>query len=469
MTDTVPTPPDAQAPSDPSPPRLSIPRLFARFLSFGLHAWGGPAAQIAMLQRELVDRERWTTPDRFNRALAVYQLLPGPEATELCCYFGYLSRGRLGAIAAGLGFITPGLLLMLALSWLYVNFGVGGGDGVKAGTPATGALVIIAGAFACMKPAVTALVVRAAHRIGSHAVARDPWKWAIAIVSLGATLAGAHWAIVLAGSALASEACAPRANKRWRWLAVLTLALVAGAGAWKAIETSRAATNGTTQIRIGEARERKARGDENTTDLKTGPWHAGSTDLSAVQQRDDTAFTRERVSTPRLLGSGLKAGMLTFGGAYTVVPFLREDAAARHHWVSPREFFDGLALSGVLPAPLVIFGTFVGFVAGSWAGALAMTLGIFAPAFAFTVLGHSYLERVVNFPAAHRALDGVTAGVVGVIAAAAVTMTLDAVSSVLTGAVFVASLAALFSSRSRWITPLVILGAGVVGAILALR
>ncbi|MCC6969281.1 MAG: chromate transporter [Phycisphaerales bacterium] len=441
------------APSDPSPPRLSIPRLFARFLSFGLHAWGGPAAQIAMLQRELVDRERWTTPDRFNRALAVYQLLPGPEATELCCYFGYLSRGRLGAIAAGLGFITPGLLLMLALSWLYVNFGVGGGGGVKAGAPATGALVIIAGAFACMKPAVAALVVRAAHRIGSHAVARDPWKWAIAIVSLGATLAGAHWAIVLAGSALASEACAPRANKRWRWLAALTLALVAGAGAWKAIETSRAATAGTTQTGLRETGPSETRDESNAADL------------SAVQQRDDTAFTRERVSTPRLLGSGLKAGMLTFGGAYTVVPFLRDDAAARHHWVSPREFFDGLALSGVLPAPLVIFGTFVGFVAGSWAGALAMTLGIFAPAFAFTVLGHSFFERVVNFPAAHRALDGVTAGVVGVIAAAAVTMTLDAVSSALTGAVFVASLAALFSSRSRWITPLVILGAGVIGAV----
>lgn len=451
MTDIVPTPPDALAPRD-APPRLSIPRLFTRFLSFGLHAWGGPAAQIAMLQRELVDRERWTTPDRFNRALAVYQLLPGPEATELCCYFGYLSRGRLGAIAAGLGFITPGLFLMLAFSWLYVNFGMGGGDGLKTGAPATGALVVLAGAFACMKPAVAALIVRAAHRIGGHAIARDPWKWAIAIVSLGATLAGAHWAIVLAGSALASEACAPRANKRWRWLAVLTLALVAGTGAWKAIETSNSPTTGTTQTGVGETGQSETRGEANATDH------------SAIQQRDDTAFTRERVSTPRLLGSGLKAGMLTFGGAYTVVPFLREDAAVRHHWVSPREFFDGLALSGVLPAPLVIFGTFVGFVAGSWAGALAMTLGIFAPAFAFTVLGHSYFERVVNFPAAHRALDGVTAGVVGVIAAAAVTMTLDAVSSELTGAVFVASLAALFSCKSRWITPLVILGAGVVGA-----
>ncbi len=431
MPDVVPTPP---GPPTTAAPSLSLARLFACFLSFGLHAWGGPAAQIAMLKRELVERERWTTPDRFNRALAVYQLLPGPEATELCCYFGYLSRGRLGAIAAGLGFITPGLLLMLALSWLYVNFGVG------SGASATGALAVIAAAFACMKPAVAALVVRAVHRIGSHSVARDPWMWAIALVSMGTTLAGAHWAIALVGSAVASQACSPQTRPRWRWLAVLSLALVAAAGAWKVYETLHDPQRTSVQ-----------RADHNDTTV-----HEGS------------PFMREQASTPRLLGSGLKAGMLTFGGAYTVVPFLREDAATRHHWVSPREFFDGIALSGVLPAPLVIFGTFIGFLAGNWAGALAMTFGIFAPAFAFTVLGHSLFERVVNFPAAHRALDGITAGVTGVIAATGVTMTIDAVDSTRTGVVFVLALIALFASKSRWITPLVILGAGVLGAAAAI-
>ncbi|MBL8760120.1 MAG: chromate efflux transporter [Phycisphaerae bacterium] len=435
MPDVVPTPPGPPTPNLPAPPSLSLARLFARFLSFGLHAWGGPAAQIAMLKRELVERERWTTPDRFNRALGVYQLLPGPEATELCCYFGHLSRGRLGAIVAGLGFITPGLVFMLALSWLYVNFGVGG-RGVGSGASATGALAIVAAAFAFMKPAVAALVVRAVHRIGTHAVARDPWMWAIALVSMGATLAGAHWAIALVGSAVASQACAPHTRPRWRWLAVLSLAIVAASGAWKVYDTSRAPQSTSVQ----------------------------RSDLNSSALHDGASFTREQVAAPRLLGSGLKAGMLTFGGAYTVVPFLREDAATRHHWVSPREFFDGIALSGVLPAPLVIFGTFIGFLAGSWAGALAMTLGIFAPAFAFTVLGHSLFERVVNFPAAHRALDGITAGVTGVIAATGVTMTIDAVDSTRTGAVFALALIALFASKSRWITPLVILGAGIAGA-----
>src|SRR5215211_4038055 len=89
-------------------PHESYPKLFWRFLKFGLLAWGGPVAQIGMIRRELVEQERWVTPERFNRALAVYQVLPGPEATELCVYFGYLSRGRLGAVLAGLGFILPG-------------------------------------------------------------------------------------------------------------------------------------------------------------------------------------------------------------------------------------------------------------------------------------------------------------------------------------------------------------------------
>ena len=111
--------------SEPAqPPRLSLPRLFVRFLRFGLVAWGGPAAQIAMLRQELVERERWVDEDRFRRALAVYQALPGPEAHELCCWFGMLARGRLGSIAAGLGFMLPGFLLMLAASWTYLHFGV---------------------------------------------------------------------------------------------------------------------------------------------------------------------------------------------------------------------------------------------------------------------------------------------------------------------------------------------------------
>src|SRR5215218_6099680 len=105
-------------------PYESYPKLFWRFLKFGLLAWGGPVAQIAMIRQELVDDERWITPERFNRVLAVYQVLPGPEAHELCVYFGMLSGGRLGGLLAGLGFMLPGFVLMFALSWLYVTVGL---------------------------------------------------------------------------------------------------------------------------------------------------------------------------------------------------------------------------------------------------------------------------------------------------------------------------------------------------------
>src|SRR5215208_6528961 len=105
-------------------PHESYPKLFWRFLKFGLLAWGGPVAQIAMIRQELVDEEKWITSERFNRVLAVYQVLPGPEAHELCVYFGLLSRGRVGGILAGLGFMLPGFILMFLLSWLYVRFGL---------------------------------------------------------------------------------------------------------------------------------------------------------------------------------------------------------------------------------------------------------------------------------------------------------------------------------------------------------
>src|SRR4028118_385032 len=108
-----------------TPPREPYGKLFLRFLRFGFLAWGGPVAQIAMIRQELVEDEHWITKERFNRALAVYQVLPGPEAHELCVYFGMLARGRVGGLLAGLGFMLPGLVLVLLLSWFYVTFGVG--------------------------------------------------------------------------------------------------------------------------------------------------------------------------------------------------------------------------------------------------------------------------------------------------------------------------------------------------------
>ena len=115
----APTRPQTAATTEAVPPAMSYLQLFARFLKFGLLAWGGPVAQIGMLRRELVDEERWISSRRFNKLLAVMQVLPGPEAHEICVHLGIRAKGRLGGVLAGLGFMLPGFLLMFALSWLY--------------------------------------------------------------------------------------------------------------------------------------------------------------------------------------------------------------------------------------------------------------------------------------------------------------------------------------------------------------
>src|SRR5215208_4916343 len=194
-------------------PRESYGKLFLRFLRFGSLAWGGPVAQIAMIRRELVDEEHWISNERFNRTLAVYQVLPGPEAHELCVYFGMLARGRVGGLLAGLGFMLPGFVLMFVLSWMYLSFGI---------SPLFGAV------FLGFQAAVVALIVRAVHRIGSHAL-HDKWLMAIAAIALIGSVLGVHFAVTLlvAGVAYALAGGGIRSVA-----ALLLIAFVAGAAVY---------------------------------------------------------------------------------------------------------------------------------------------------------------------------------------------------------------------------------------------
>jgi chromate transporter len=166
--------------------------------------------------------------------------------------------------------------------------------------------------------------------------------------------------------------------------------------------------------------------------------------------------------------SGLKAGLLTFGGAYTAIPFVRGDAVGRG-WISESQFLDGLALSGIIPAPLIIFATFVGYVAGGLGGAFAMTAGIFLPAFAFAMLFYERLERVVENERLHTFLGGVAAGVVGLIAVTAVQLgwnvSRSAPSLPAAAIIFGVALALLYLWRSKLNVPGVVLGSAVAGAV----
>lgn len=385
-------------------------RLFLRFLRFGALAWGGPVAQIGMIRHELVDEERWISSAQFNRVLAVYQILPGPEAHELCVYFGMLSRGRWGGILAGLGFMLPGFVLMFALSWAYVRFGLKT-DGLMA-------------VFAAVQVAVAALIVRAVFRIGGHVVT-DHWLWVIAILAAGAQLAGVHFALILAVGGLIYLMARHRL----------------GAGALAVIGLAAAAI-----VMFA---------------LRNGG--LAGLDALSFSGASSAAISHAAVPLLVLFWSGLKAGLLTFGGAYTVIPFLQRDAVTQGAWMSNVQFLDGLALSGLLPAPLIIFSTFVGYLGGGPWGAVMMTVGIFLPAFAFTLLGHDALERLVHRPRIRLFLEGVTAGVVGLIAGTTLALLRVSLTGLDAMVLFVIVLGILFASKARMLIPAVIAGAALWG------
>lgn len=386
-------------------PPISLIALFLKFLRFGALAFGGPVAQIAMIRQALVEDERWISVPRFNRLVAVMQVLPGPEAHELCVHLGIVARGRWGGLLAGLGFMLPGLVLMLGCAWGYAAF--------IAGQPG------LTGVLLGVQAVVVAIIVRAIHRIGSH-ILIDTSLIVIAVISAFATLAGVPFWIPLAMGGIAYAL-------GLRPLASAALVLVGMLLGWMASGNGIVAP--------------------------------GAIPPSGVVQ----------ATTVALFLAGLKGGLLTFGGAYTAIPYVRADTVGRG-WISDGAFLDGVAIAGVLPAPLVIFGTFAGYQAGGWAGAMALTAGMFLPAFAFSMLFFERLEQLVENPALHRLLDGIAAAVVGIIVATCWQLGLATIGRAPTpwpvALLFVAGLAAAWRWKSRFATPVLLAFGGAGGWLL---
>ena len=369
--------------------------IFVRFLKFGALAWGGPAAQVAMIKGECVDQEGWVDEETFRKTLAVYQVLPGPEAHELCVYFGRLRGGKLGGFLAGLGFMLPGFLLMLSLSILYVEAGIS--DSLDE-------------LFYGLAAAVGAIVARALVRLGT-AFITDRVLAVIAVAAFALTLlADANFVLVLVGAGIAYELWTNAGRYTGRLRSV--------------------SPGGVAMLLL-----------------------AGAASLSL---------------TAEIFLEGLKAGLLTFGGAFTAIPFLQESAVEQQGWLTDSQFVDGLAMSGVLPAPLIIFSTFVGYVAGGLAGSLAMTLGIFLPAFLFPIFLHRWLVAIAENPRIRPFLLGVAAAVVGLIAAVTVDIVDTGVVDIPTALLALAAFAALTRFHAKLTVLWVVLGCGIVGAALQL-
>jgi chromate transporter len=368
--------------------------IFIRFLKFGLLAWGGPAAQIAMIKRECVDEEHWISEESFKKLLAVYQVLPGPEAHELCVYFGRLRGGKLGGFLAGFGFMLPGFVLMLGLSILYVEANLA---------------THLDQLFYGLTAAVGALVARALVRLSGSFITDLPLAL-LALAGSALTLfADASFVLVLLGAGLAYEL--------WK-----------NASRWTRRANSLVVNPAAPVLVV-----------------------AGTITLSLTAQ---------------IFFEGLKAGLLTFGGAYTVIPFLHDSAVSGHHWLTNDQFVDGLAMSGILPAPLIIFSTFVGYLAGGLGGSLVITVGIFLPAFVFPIFLHRQLVWVAENKRLHPFLLGVAAGVIGLIAAVTVQIVKTSVVDVYTALLAIGAFLALNRWHSKLTVLWVVLGCGALGALL---
>ncbi|WP_332860940.1 chromate efflux transporter [Janthinobacterium svalbardensis] len=382
----------------PRPAPVSLRSAFWYWLKLGCVSFGGPAGQIAMMHAELVEKRRWISEQRFLHALNYCMLLPGPEATQLAIYIGWLMHRTRGALVAGLLFLLPSLGVLIILSWLYMAYGH---------------VAAIAGVLYGIKPAVVAIVLAAAWRLGRRTL-RSPGLMAIA--------AGAFIAIAVLQLPFP--------------LIVLAAALLGMAGGrWLPAHFQAGGTQ-----HGGAARYGPALIDDDTPT----PEHAQFKWPRLLR----TAAVGLALAFLTWLGLALlggveqplaqmgvffsKAALLTFGGAYAVLPYLVQGAVDHYHWITSAQMMDGLALGETTPGPLIMIVAFIGFV-GGWShavlgdnlwlagvcGALVASWFTFLPSFIFILAGAPLVEASRGNVRLSAPLTAISAAVVGVIASLA--------------------------------------------------
>jgi chromate transporter len=381
--------------ADVRPAAVGFAEAFRFWLKLGFISFGGPAGQIAIMHTELVERRRWISEKRFLHALNYCMLLPGPEAQQLATYIGWLMHRTWGGIVAGALFVLPSLFILIALSWVYLRFGN---------------VPVLAGIFYGIKPAVTALVLHAAHRIGTRAL-KNRWMWGIAAAAFIAIFAfdAPFPAIVLAAGLIGHFGA-----RRWPQV----FALGGGHGSAKQGYGPALIDDDTpTPPHARFSRSHLAR----VLALGLGLWGAAMAVLIAVQGWQGTLTQMGWFFT--------KAAMLTFGGAYAVLPYVYQGAVEQHQWLSGAQMIDGLALGETTPGPLIMVVAFVGFV-GGWAqqvlgpdalfagaalAATVVTFFTFLPSFVFILAGGPAIEATHGRLGFTAPLSAITAAVVGVI------------------------------------------------------
>ena len=401
------TKPDEIPVESPEPPAsVSLAEAFRYWLIVGCISFGGPAGQIALMHADLVERKRWISERRFLHALNYCMLLPGPEAMQLAVYIGWLMHRTVGGIMAGALFVLPSLLMFIVLSWLYVSFGD---------------LPVVAGILFGIKPAVVAIVLSAAWRMGSRTLKN---RWLIGIA-------------VLAFISIS--------------VAQLPFPLIIGVAALMGFMGGRVMPD-FFQLGGGHPSNKVTFGPALIDDDTPPPAHA--------------AFSRRKLLLTSVIGIAIavtgmallyvvlgeknplspmawfftKAALLTFGGAYAVLPYVYQGAVTTFQWLTPDQMLDGLALGETTPGPLIMIVAFVGFI-GGWtkeifanfslfgpialfasgtAGAVVATFFTFLPSFIFILAGGPLVEATRDNIRLTAPLTAISAAVVGVITSLAI-------------------------------------------------
>ncbi len=388
--------------SDPTaqPPRpVSFWEAFGFWLKLGFISFGGPAGQISIMHSELVERRRWISEKRFLHALNYCMVLPGPEAQQLATYIGWLMHRTWGGIVAGGLFVLPSLFILIFLSWIYIAYGN---------------LPVVVGLFYGIKPAVTAIVVQAAHRIGSRAL-KNNLLWGIAAASFVAIFAAdLPFPVIVVAAALVGFVGAKLRPEFFK----------AGGGHGKADQSFGPALIDDTTPTPPHARFSAS---HLALVLLAGGvlWAAPIALVASLQGWNGTLAQMSWFFT--------KAALLTFGGAYAVLPYVYQGAVGHYGWLSGTQMIDGLALGETTPGPLIMVVAFVGFI-GGWqspdlaalfgpdqrflAGAVAASLVTwftFLPSFIFILAGGPLVESTHDDLKFTGPLTAITAAVVGVV------------------------------------------------------
>ncbi len=391
------------------------------FLRLGVTAFGGPAAHVAMMRDEVVDRRRWLNDGEFLDLVAATHLIPGPNSTELAIHIGYRRGGFAGLALAGVCFILPAALIVVGLAAAYARYGE---------TPQAGWLTYGIG------PVVIAIVAQALVKLGQAALGR--WtQAAVAAGALAAALGGVNELAVLAAGGAIGLAAATRPN---------------GPGSGAA-PGARLAAVPAALLRVlhGTGAAVAAAG--------AGAAGAGAAGAGAAGAGAAVPFTLARLTL-----FFLKTGSVLFGSGYVLLAFLRADLIERWGWLTDQQLIDAVTVGQITPGPVFTTATFIGYLLGGWAGAALATAAIFAPGFVFVAVTQPLIPRLRASPALGGCLDGVVAASLGLMAA--VTWQLARAALVDLPAALIAGAAAVVLFRWRPNSTWLILGGAAAGWLL---